>query len=92
MVQVRIMNSDADRVAEVVDILIPWLRACPDLIVGDPTELGMRGPGSRITFELMTAAGRQGPQRVQAERVDSTERSPARRGQGTGRRALPPGR
>ncbi|MEV7007553.1 hypothetical protein [Streptosporangium sp. NPDC051022] len=95
MVQLRLMHTtDAARVAEVLDILLPWIAQCPDLIVGDPVELGTRGgTGSRVAVEVIPAsrAARPEPVRVRAERVDGDERSPARRRTGS-RRALPPGR
>lgn len=92
MVQVRIMHTtDAALVAEVVEILLPWIAACPDLIMGDPVELGTRGgTGSRIVVELIpaTRAAQPQPVRVRAERVD--DRLPVRRRGSSGRRALPP--
>ncbi|MEV7012032.1 hypothetical protein [Streptosporangium sp. NPDC051022] len=93
MVQVRIMHTtDAARVAEVAEILLPWIAQCPDLVMGDPVELGTRGgTGSRIYVEVIPATRASGPTAIQAcaERVDGDERFPARRRGGAGRRALP---
>ncbi|MEV8635841.1 hypothetical protein AB0395_29715 [Streptosporangium sp. NPDC051023] len=88
MVQVRIMHTDSARVAEVTAILFPLIASCPDLFMGDPAELGMRGGGSRIVVEVVPAAPRT-PQQVRAERVDD-QRPPAHR-RAAVRRALPPG-
>jgi hypothetical protein len=86
MVQIRVMGDDAERVTAVLDVLLPLVRSCTALHVGDVTELRMRGGrGRRVVFDL-TAAG-PGPVRV--ERVDCPEPGgpPARR---RARGALPP--
>ncbi|MFF4417122.1 hypothetical protein ACFYY8_31765 [Streptosporangium sp. NPDC001559] len=90
MVQVRIMHTThAAAVSEVMNILLPWLQQCPDLVVGHPQELGTRGgTGSRIVFELLPTAEQQRPIRATAEVID---RTPARR-RTAPRRALPPSR
>ncbi|MGS2644653.1 hypothetical protein [Streptosporangium sp. G12] len=65
-------TSDAERVREVVDILLLWIAACPDLVIGDPVELRTRGGnGSRIVIEVIPAPG---PQRLRTERVDEQPR------------------
>ncbi len=95
MPQVRLMGDDPDEVDDVLEVALRWLRTCPDLVVGNPTGLHHRSGGRRVVFELMLAAP-TGPQRVQAERVD-TPSSPPRAsvpaaGRPRRRPALPPGR
>ncbi|MGC5236851.1 hypothetical protein [Streptomyces albogriseolus] len=66
MAQVRVMGDDADEVTAVLEALLPLVRACTALTEGSPTELGKRGPGRRVVFELLPAA----PGPVTVERVD----------------------
>jgi hypothetical protein len=67
MAQVRVISDDADEVAAVLDMLLPLVRACTGLVAGSPTELGKRGPGRRVVFELLPAA----PGPVTVERADA---------------------
>ncbi|MER6365829.1 hypothetical protein [Kitasatospora sp. NPDC001527] len=103
MVQVRVMGDDAARVRDVLAVLLPYLERCPDLVLGDTTELGHRGGGGRVVFDLSlprsaagsTTAGSPaddppGSVWVRSERADRAAR-PARQGLGGRRRALPPG-
>ncbi|MEU4229522.1 hypothetical protein AB0F17_34940 [Nonomuraea sp. NPDC026600] len=85
MTQFRAMDDNAAEADEVLAIAIPWLRACPDLVVGSTTQLSHRGNGRRVVFEVLLAPDR-GPQRAHAERVDQPATAPAQR------RALPRGR
>jgi len=90
MLQLRLMGDDPDHVDEVLQILLPLLRSCPDLQVGDETRLRHRGGGGRVVVDVTAAARRtRGRVRVTAERVDA---QPPRRGAADGRRVLPPGR
>lgn len=57
MVQVRVMGDDPDRVKQVLGRLLPLIATSGTLIAGDPAELGMRGPGRRVTFEVLPASG-----------------------------------
>ncbi|MFD9948822.1 hypothetical protein ACFWYW_46775 [Nonomuraea sp. NPDC059023] len=92
MVQFRAMADDGQAVQDVLAAVIPWLRACPDLIISDTRELGHRGGGSRVVFEVLLARPADAPVRATAERVTprSPARSPGRRGAGGRRRALDP--
>ncbi|MFE7194460.1 hypothetical protein [Kitasatospora sp. NPDC057541] len=96
------MGDDAARVRDVLAVLLPYLEQCPDLVVGDTTELGHRGGGGRVVFDLSlprsaaasTAGGSAddppGPVWACSERADRSAR-PGRQGLNDGRRALPPG-
>jgi hypothetical protein len=66
MAQVRVMGDDADEVTAVLEALLPLVRACTALTAGSPTELGKRGPGRRVVFELLPAA----PSPITVERAD----------------------
>lgn len=91
MAQIRIMSDNAAEVEQVLDLLLEYLRDCPDLAAGSPTRLGHRGGGGRVVFELMPARPTTPPVRVEAERVD--EPAPSRpRVARRSPRALPPGR
>jgi hypothetical protein len=79
MAQVRVMGDDADEVTAVLEMLLPLVRACTGLVAGSPTELGKRGEGRRVVFELLPAA----PGPVAVERADSAPPGRPRR------RALP---
>lgn len=68
MAQVRVMGDDADEVTAVLEMLLPLIQACTGLVAGSPTELGKRGPGRRVVFELLLAA----PGPVTVERADGT--------------------
>ncbi|GLX06583.1 hypothetical protein [Microbispora sp. NBRC 16548] len=70
----------------VLAILVPWLRACPDLVVGDPTRLRHRSGGGRIVFEVIATPGRP---YASAERVDPEHHDSDRPPSGARRRALP---
>ncbi|MFF2751099.1 hypothetical protein ACFVVA_36885 [Kitasatospora sp. NPDC058048] len=100
-VQVRLMDDSVERVERVLALVLPALRACPDLVVHDSAWLTHRGGGGRVVFTVSLAAGSAvgdsavgGPGRVwvRAERADGGARA-ARSGRvaGGGRRALPPG-
>lgn len=80
MVQIRVMGDDADRVTEVLELLLPLVRSSTALHVGDPAELRMRGPGRRVVFELTPA----GPGTVWLERDDGTKRRPRELPRGRG--------
>ncbi|NUR01389.1 MAG: hypothetical protein HOY79_34140 [Streptomyces sp.] len=49
------MSSDPDEVTAVLDVLLPLLNASTALVAGAPNELGMRGPGRRVVFEVLPA-------------------------------------
>lgn len=88
MVQMRLMGDDEDRVREVAAVVIEVLRSSGHVLVGDPADLGMRGPGARIVVEVFLpgmSGGEARPVRVRAERADQDR--PRRRVAG-GRRAL----
>lgn len=72
MAQVRVMGSDADEVAAVLEVLLPLVQASTALVAGSPTELGMRGPGRRVVFELLPA----GPGPVTVEQAGPAVRAP----------------
>jgi hypothetical protein len=74
MAQVRVMGDDADEVTAVLEMLLPLVRACTGLVAGGPTELGKRGPGRRVVFELLPAA----PGPVTMERADGPPPAPGR--------------
>jgi RecB family endonuclease NucS len=85
MVQIRVMHSDSDKVTEVLDLLLPLLRSCSALVVGDEEELGMRGSGRRVVVEVRRARpGEVGE--VVLERVYDVVGRPSRRQIGRGRR------
>lgn len=74
MVQIRIMHSDADRVRQVAELLLPLLRASGVLNVGDEVELpNRRDAGLRIVVDVTPADN----YRVSAERVPPAPRSAA---------------
>lgn len=75
MVQIRVMGDDPDRVTAVLEVLLPLVQAHPLLTVGDPAELGMRGPGRRVVFDLTRAD--EPPVTIRVERTDQPP--PARR-------------
>jgi hypothetical protein len=80
MVRIRVMTVDAGVVAEVLERLLSLPQASPYLVVGDRTELGMRGPGRRVVFELIPTTP---PVDVRVERADPPPaRRPARRALG----------
>ncbi|WP_086681076.1 hypothetical protein [Streptomyces pseudogriseolus] len=72
MAQIRVMG-DEDEVAAVLEILLPFVQASTALVASAPRELGMRGPGRRVVFELLPAA----PSPVTMERADQP--APSRR-------------
>jgi hypothetical protein len=76
MAQVRLMSDDDGEVSKVLDALMPLLRAHPAFVVSGTRALGKRGPGERVTFELLLTDGADGPE-VTVERADSPP--PARR-------------
>ncbi|MEV0822541.1 hypothetical protein [Nonomuraea rubra] len=89
MPQVRIMGDNAANVQRVAELLLDLIAGSPELHAGDPTDLGHRGGGARIVFDV-SARPREagGRERVQAERVETT---PARRPRPPrSPRALPP--
>ena len=47
MVQIRVMGDEPDRVTSVLEVLLPLVRSCEALAVGDPAELGMRVRAAR---------------------------------------------
>ncbi|MFI9845165.1 hypothetical protein ACIHFD_49660 [Nonomuraea sp. NPDC051941] len=82
MVQFRAMDDNADDVADVLAVALPWLQACPDLVLSGTRELGHRGGGGRVVWEVLLApAARQRAQaeRVKADRVDEPAPQPRRR-------------
>jgi hypothetical protein len=91
MPQVRIMGDNRANVERVVELLLGLIADSPDLFAGDPTDLGHRGGGARIVFDVSARPGEPGGrERVRAERVDTTpDRRPSRR---RSPRALPPAR
>ncbi|MFF4653575.1 hypothetical protein [Streptomyces sp. NPDC001380] len=78
MAQIRVMGSDLDDVRAVLDRLLSLVRADPGLTAGPPTELGMRGPGRRMVFELLPAATADAAHTVRVERTDTPRRAPQR--------------
>ncbi|MFD8146098.1 hypothetical protein [Streptomyces sp. NPDC059708] len=81
MVQLRVMTDDAALGEEVLAVLVPLLRACTALRVGEPTRLTHRGGGLRVVLDVQPAD----PSPVRVERVTPPD-SPRRRA----RAALPP--
>ncbi|MEU5181107.1 hypothetical protein AB0G49_13755 [Streptomyces longwoodensis] len=65
MAQVRVMG-DEDEVAAVLEVLLPFVQTSTAVVASAPQELGMRGPGRRVVFELLPAA----PGPVTVERAD----------------------
>jgi len=86
--QLRLMHSDAERVTEVLDILLPLLRSCTALQVGDPEDLRMRDPGGR-RVAIDVAPARQGTT-IRVERAEEPGPGPGRSSPRRAR-ALPPG-
>jgi len=76
MVQIRIMDGDADLVAAVLERMLPLLRSSPELVVGSQNELSMRGPGRRVVLEVIPV---DSPVTVRTERVDVTRDDTVRR-------------
>jgi hypothetical protein len=76
MAQIRVMSDGDNEVTELLDVLMPLLRAHPAFVAGSVTTLGKRGPGERKVFELMLA-DREGP-RVTVERTDTPPRAARR--------------
>ncbi|MEU9925110.1 hypothetical protein AB0H51_28145 [Streptomyces griseoluteus] len=72
MAQIRVMGDEAE-VAAVLEALLPFVNASTALVASAPRELGMRGPGRRVVFELLPAPA--GP--VTVERTDQP--APSRR-------------
>lgn len=70
MVQMRIMDTDAERARAVMELVLQILRDSGEVQVGDLTELSMRGPGARLVVDVSLPAGRPRTIRVQAERTD----------------------
>ncbi|MFE5037143.1 hypothetical protein [Streptomyces sp. NPDC056683] len=54
MAQIRVMG-DADEVAAVLEVLLPFVQASTAVVASAPRELGMRGEGRRVVFELLPA-------------------------------------
>lgn len=70
MVQIRIMHTDADRVRQVAEMLLPLMRASGVFTVGDEVELATRGPGLRIVVDVTPAQPGPGRGWASAERVE----------------------
>ncbi|MFF4647479.1 hypothetical protein [Streptomyces sp. NPDC001389] len=91
MVQLRVMTDDRMLGEEVLEVLLPLLRACTALHAGEPTRLSHRGGGLRVVLDVQLA----GAPTVRVERVDPPRTGgtyggsprPARRPRA---RALPP--
>jgi hypothetical protein len=73
MAQIRVMSDDDDEVTELLDVLMPLLRAHPAFVASSVTALSKRGPGERKVFELLLA-DREGL-RVTVERADTPPRA-----------------
>jgi hypothetical protein len=72
MAQVRVMG-DEDEVAAVLEVLLSFVQASTAVVASAPRELGMRGPGRRVVFELLPAPASP----VTVERADQP--TPSRR-------------
>lgn len=90
MVQLRLMTDDRELGEDVLEVLLPLLRACTALQAGEPTRLSHRGGGLRVVLDVQPA----GAPTVHVERADRPAReggrgsgAPARRG--SPRRGLP---
>lgn len=55
MAQVRLMSDDPGEVPALLETLLPLLRGHAGLVVSGTRELGKRGPGDRVVFELLLA-------------------------------------
>ena len=86
--------SSSAAVEDVLDVLLPLLKACTALQASEPTRLSHRGGGLRVVLDVQPA----GASTVRVERVDVSAASgtgatgggaPARRQRR--RPALPPG-
>jgi hypothetical protein len=77
------MSDDDGEVSAILDALMPFLRAHPDFVVSGTRALGKRGPGERVTFELLLAGRAPAGPEVTVERVDTPPPAHGRR------RALP---
>jgi hypothetical protein len=64
------MSDDDGEVSAILDALMPLLRARTDFVVSGTRALGKRGPGERVTFELLLADRAGGPE-ITVERADS---------------------
>ncbi|MEU7095906.1 hypothetical protein [Kitasatospora aureofaciens] len=92
------MGDDSERVRQVLELMLPLLQSCPDLVVGDTTQLSHRTGGGRVVFDVSLSAGATtgsstagGPGSVWV-RAERTDRPRAARSRvGSGRRALPSG-
>jgi hypothetical protein len=81
MPQLRLMGSNADDVRRTADAVVRALKAWPETVVGDVSEVpNKRGPGCRVYIEVLASV--DGGLQVTVERTDT----PAPR---TRRRALP---
>ncbi|MGW4087068.1 hypothetical protein ACWEGS_28950 [Streptomyces sp. NPDC004822] len=55
MAQVRVMSDDDGEVSDLLDVLMPLLRAHPAFVPSGTRALSKRGTGERVVFELLLA-------------------------------------
>lgn len=65
MPQLRLMGDDPDSVDRVLAVLLPLMRAHPQLQVGEPARLRHRGGGGRVVVDVTAP-----PAEVTVDRVD----------------------
>ncbi|MFD8386546.1 hypothetical protein ACFV2X_49995 [Streptomyces sp. NPDC059679] len=66
MVQLRVMTDDRELGEDVLELLLPLLKACTALRTGEPTRLSHRGGGLRVVLDVQLA----GASTVTVERDD----------------------
>lgn len=76
MVQLRVMTDDRELGEEVLEVLLPLLKACTALQAGEPTRLSHRGGGLRVVLDVQPAG-------APSVRVEREDRSAGRGGRGT---------
>jgi hypothetical protein len=91
MVQLRVMTDDKELGEDVLEVLLPLLKACTALQASEPTRLSHRGGGLRVVLDLQLA----GAPTVTVERADAPTGTRTRSGGPPARRprvrhALPP--
>ncbi|MBV9025207.1 MAG: hypothetical protein JO362_15770 [Streptomycetaceae bacterium] len=66
MVQLRVMTDDKELGEQILDVLLPLLKACTALRTSEPTRLSHRGGGLRVVLDVQLA----GAPSVRVERKD----------------------